>query len=73
MASPRRAEAGGASEGRILVRSADDYTRGDKVEASGTRPAAKTARSLERDIVDEAGEGSFPSSDPPSWTRALAS
>jgi hypothetical protein len=26
-----------------------------------------------RDIVDEVGEGSFPSSDPPSWSRAVAS
>jgi hypothetical protein len=26
-----------------------------------------------RDIVDEVGEDSFPSSDPPSWSRAVAS
>lgn len=41
--------------------------------AAGTVPAGGTARNRERDIVDEVGEGSFPSSDPPSWSQALAS
>ena len=30
------------------------------------------SRTPEPDIVDEAGQDSFPSSDPPSWSRAVA-
>jgi hypothetical protein len=36
-------------------------------------PRAAAAGGGARDIVDEVGEGSFPSSDPPSWSRAVAS
>jgi hypothetical protein len=40
------------------------------VPAGAGAPAGGGGR---RDIVDEVGEDSFPSSDPPSWSRAVAS
>ncbi len=36
------------------------------------RPAAGPESGDEQDIVEVAGEGSFPGSDPPSWSQALA-
>jgi hypothetical protein len=38
----------------------------------GDAPPAPGAGADARDIVDEAGEDSFPSSDPPSWSQAVA-
>lgn len=62
---------------------ADDFAEGT-IAASGARsarsadsaPRARPAEDLsgrpEHDLVDEAGQDSFPSSDPPSWSQAVA-
>ncbi len=39
-------------------------------EATGSEPPSGDER--EQDVVDVAGEGSFPGSDPPSWSGAIA-
>jgi hypothetical protein len=43
------------------------------VPGVGARPGEGVDGPRAHDIVDEVGEGSFPSSDPPSWSRAVAS
>ncbi len=45
----------------------------DLLAPAATTSSATISRGPERDIVDEVGEGSFPSSDPPSWSNAVAS
>lgn len=45
-----------------------DPLRGDAPHAVRTAGAGGGGR----DIVEEAGEASFPSSDPPSWSQAVA-
>ena len=46
---------------------------GDVAPLRGDAPRAPGAGGGGHDIVEEAGEASFPSSDPPSWSQAVAS
>ena len=62
-AEPRRRDEGAA---------ADDQPK-DTVKRGARHPrAGQPGPDPETDIVEQAGEGSFPGSDPPSWSGAVA-
>jgi hypothetical protein len=49
------------------------HTTGTEPPSGGEGDAAlEPGPANEKDIVEVAGEGSFPGSDPPSWSQALA-
>lgn len=62
---------GFGSTGGTLAMPVESRERGGA--ALGSRPDEHPDRDPQRDVVGEEGEGSFPSSDPPSWSRAVAS
>lgn len=51
---------------------ADDQPKDTVRRGAPHPPAGQPGLDHETDIVEEAGEGSFPGSDPPSWSGAIA-
>lgn len=71
--SRRHSDPAGSDRAERTAQPPDERRAQGDDPASALRPAERLGGGPEHDIVDEAGEGSFPSSDPPSWSRAVAS